>query len=134
MKLFALTAAAAALLLMSAPAEARPPLSQARADAAAEVEMAGMYAHFAQTYSADLPVGWVRTETDDGSWSATWNVLVVRDELDPCDVDRRGAECDGTVWMSDGDVCDVWFAVELTRRGRLRHWTEDMVCDSEAVD
>lgn len=126
-----LIAAAAALLLLAAPAAARPPLTQARADAAAHREMTEWAAYFDQEYDPAAPDGWVETPTEDGSLSERWNVRALRWELDPCDVDRRSAECDATLWMSDGDACDTTVVVELTRRGRLTRWAVDLLCDSQ---
>lgn len=98
-------------LAVPAAADGRPVLTQRAADAEA-------------VDTLDLQVG-----LDDYSLYA--GAVATGYELDACDVDRRGAECDFTLMYEGGDVCDGTVTVKLTRRGKVVSGLELDYCDSD---
>lgn len=104
--------AIAVALVLAAPAQARAPLTQARADNAAEAFVND------QVEDLDVALG------DDAT--------IARADLDPCEVlSSRRAECDGTFTYSDGVACDFFLTVRTTRRDRLTTDSEITWCDDD---
>lgn len=73
----------------------------------------------------------VRYQVDNGQAMTDADVAYATSfELDPCELmGPRRAECDGTLYYSDGDACDFVYEVRVTRRGRLTGELMIEVCD-----
>lgn len=108
--------------------EARTSLSQDRADKAAVIYMDDLVETYNTFYDPERPTGWVPVPFDDESFE--YNAFIERYELDDCDVTGRKAECDATVFWSDGDACDLTVYERTTRRNKLTTYHEGMICDS----
>jgi hypothetical protein len=105
-------AAPVALLLLAAPASARTPLTQDRADRAA-----------ATAARQDAAVVKELAVFDDP--------IVATTDLDPCDLlgSFRG-ECEGTFTYTDGVQCDFTVEIRITRRDKLGTNLEYTYCDN----